>query len=106
MEEYKSFVVRRRRNLEREREQKRKLQQKKDTDGGSQPELNPDYQESKLTSRSSMEDLLEQNLMTPKLVSVQPFEATSPRNSSKATLPVSKLDSSRKTSNVLFGQEP
>ena len=65
MEEYKSFVVRRRRNLEREREQKRKLQQKKDTDDESEPELNPDYQESKLTSRSSMEDLLEQNLMTP-----------------------------------------
>lgn len=106
MEEYKNFVVRRRRNLEREREQKRKLQQKKDTNSGSQPELNPDYQESKLTSRSSMEDLLEQNLMTPKLVSVQPFEATSPRGSGKATLSVSKLDSSRQTSNVLFGQEP
>ena len=106
MEEYKSFVVRRRRNLEREREQKRKLQQKKDTGGGSQPELNPDYQESKLTSRSSMENLLEQNLMTLRLVSVQPFEVTSPRDSGKATLPVSKLDSSRRTSNVLFGQEP
>ena len=103
MEEYKSFVVRRRGNLEREREKKRKLKQKKDANDGSQPELNPDYQESKLTSRSSMEDLLEQ--MTPKLVSVQTFEATSPRDFSKATLPVSKLDSSRKASNVLFGQE-
>ena len=100
MEEYKSFVVRRRRNLERETEEKRKLKQKKDTDEGSQPELNPEYEESKLTSRSSIEDLLEQNLMTPKSISVQPSSTTSRRNS-KAT----NFESSRKTSNVLFGHE-
>ena len=91
MEEYKSFVVRRRRNIMgRETEEERKLKQKKDIDEGSKPELNPEYEESKLTSRSSMEDFLEQNLMTPKSISVQPFDVTSRRNSSKTT----NLDSS------------
>ena len=93
MEEYKSFVVRRRKHLEREKEKKRKLKQKKENEDDPQPDINPEYEPSKLTSRSSMEDLFEHS-MTPNTLSV-PLEGSSPRLRKTS---VSTLDSSRKIS--------